>query len=167
MHVLSDSGLVALDGEEIIAAFLLHHDASRFGLGIERIGCDQATIQIDSAEHGLDGGNFVGSLGHRFGAKPASLRDGIGAGDFDALAVEQFLAVDRNLIADGSPLGLKLQVGPITLAGARSPLADHEQGTVIANLQHLSHVGSRFVSGLFGALGPVWPLLLAKAAKSR
>jgi hypothetical protein len=67
----------------------------------------------------------------------------------------------RNAVADGNPLGLRVQVGPLVLTGASSPLASHEQGTVIANLEHVSHVGSHFVSGLFHALGPAWPVLLA------
>ena len=67
----------------------------------------------------------------------------------------------RNAIADGNPLGLHLQVGPVGLAGASSPLASHEQGTVIANLEHFSRVGSHFASGLFHSLGPAWPLLVA------
>jgi hypothetical protein len=69
----------------------------------------------------------------------------------------------RNAVVDGNPLGLRLQVGPLVLPGAKSPLASHQQGTVIANLQHVSDVGSHFVSGLFHALGPAWPVLLALA----
>ena len=73
-HVLLDSGLIAFDGEEVIAAFFLHDNARGFALSVERIGRDEAALQLDAAEHGLDGGNFVGALGHRFRTEPSVLR---------------------------------------------------------------------------------------------
>ncbi len=67
----------------------------------------------------------------------------------------------RNLIAMGNPLGQRLHIGPVTLAGPLSPLESASQQTVISELGHLSLWGSRFAPGLSHALGPLWPLVLA------
>lgn len=67
----------------------------------------------------------------------------------------------RNTIAVGSPVGLQLHVGPLTLPGPTSPLESASQQTVFSELSHLSLWGSRFAPGLDHALGPLWPLVLA------
>jgi len=66
----------------------------------------------------------------------------------------------RNAIAVGNPLGLAMHLGPLQLAGPRSPLASASQQTVISEISHLSLWGSRFAPGLDHALGPLWPLVL-------
>jgi len=66
----------------------------------------------------------------------------------------------HDLIETGNPLGLRLHLGPVTLPGPRSPLAEALQQTVISQISHLSLWGSRFAPGLHHAIGPLWPLVL-------
>lgn len=66
----------------------------------------------------------------------------------------------HDLIEIGNPLGLELHLGPLTLPGPQSPLANALQETVISQVSHLSLWGSRFAPGLNHAIGPLWPLLL-------
>jgi hypothetical protein len=66
----------------------------------------------------------------------------------------------RDLIAVGNPIGVQTRLGPITLPGPQSPLANASQQTVISEVSHLSLWGSRFAPGLDHALGPLWPLAL-------
>ena len=66
----------------------------------------------------------------------------------------------QDLIEVGNPLGLRLHLGPITLPGPTSPLANALQQTVISQVGHLSLWGSRFIPGLNHALGVLWPLVL-------
>ncbi|MHB8243292.1 MAG: hypothetical protein ACYDHN_15055 [Solirubrobacteraceae bacterium] len=66
----------------------------------------------------------------------------------------------HDLIEIGNPLGLRLHLGPLTLPGPKSPLAEALQETVISQVSHLSLWGSRFAPGLNHAIGPLWPLLL-------
>jgi hypothetical protein len=66
----------------------------------------------------------------------------------------------RDALYVGNPIGQRLQIGPLVLAGPRSALAAEQQGTVLANLKHLSLWGSRFAPGLSHALGVLWPLVL-------
>ncbi len=66
----------------------------------------------------------------------------------------------RNALDVGNPIGQRLQIGPLVLAGPRSALAAEQQGTVLANIKHLSLWGSRFVPGLAHALGFLWPVVL-------
>ena len=65
---------------------------------MQGVGGDQRTLQWDPAEQFLDGGDLVGAFGHGFGAKPASVAHRVGAGNLQALAVEQFLAVNGHLV---------------------------------------------------------------------
>ena len=44
----------------------------------------------------------------------------------------------HNLILIGNPLGTRLQVGPLTLPGPRSPLAASSQRTLLSQLRRLS-----------------------------
>jgi len=67
----------------------------------------------------------------------------------------------RDLISVGNPLGLQLHVGPLTLPGPPSPLANALQETVISQISNLSLWSSRFAPGLNHAVGPLWPLVLA------
>ncbi len=67
----------------------------------------------------------------------------------------------RDALDVGNPIGQRLQIGPLVINGPRSALATEQQGTVLANLKHLSLWGSRFVPGLSHALGVLWPLVLA------
>jgi hypothetical protein len=67
----------------------------------------------------------------------------------------------RDLIRVGNPLGLQLHVGPLTLPGPPSPLANALQETVISQISNLSLWSSRFAPGLNHAVGPLWPLVLA------
>jgi hypothetical protein len=69
----------------------------------------------------------------------------------------------RNALDVGNPLGQRLQIGPLAIPGPRSVLAAEQQGTVVANLRHLSLWGSRFVPGLAHALGALWPAILVGA----
>jgi len=41
LRVGGDAGLIAFDGEQIITAFFLYHNARGLGLGVERVGGDQ------------------------------------------------------------------------------------------------------------------------------
>jgi hypothetical protein len=66
----------------------------------------------------------------------------------------------QDLIEVGNPLGLRLHLGPITLPGPNSPLANALQQTVISQVGHLSLWGSRFIPGLNHSLGVLWPLVL-------
>jgi hypothetical protein len=66
----------------------------------------------------------------------------------------------HDLIEVGNPLGLQLHLGPLTLRGPQSPLANALQETVISQVSHLSLWGSRFVPGLNNAIGPLWPVVL-------
>ncbi|MDQ6807198.1 MAG: hypothetical protein M3065_20105 [Actinomycetota bacterium] len=66
----------------------------------------------------------------------------------------------RNALAVGNPFGQRLQIGPLVIPGPRSVLAAEQQGTVLANIKHLSLWGSRFAPGLSHALGALWPLVL-------
>src|ERR1051326_9186630 len=100
-HIFFHSGLVAFDREEIVASFVLHDDARGFRLGVEGVGGDQRAVQLHLLEDPLHGGDFVGIFLHRRRAQPASVRDGVSAGDFETLAVKQLLAIDRNLVALG------------------------------------------------------------------
>ena len=67
----------------------------------------------------------------------------------------------RDLIDTGSPLGLSLQIGPLHLPGAASPISNASKQSVGNVISHTSLWSSRFVPGLTHALGPLWPLLLA------
>jgi hypothetical protein len=66
----------------------------------------------------------------------------------------------RAVIDAGNPLGVRTHIGPLTLPGPVSPLANATQQTVSSELGHLSLWGSRFAPGLYHALGPLWPLVL-------
>jgi hypothetical protein len=66
----------------------------------------------------------------------------------------------RDLLAVGNPVGLRMHLGPLTLPGPSSALANASQQTVFSELQHFSLWGSRFAPGLAHALGPLWPLVL-------
>ena len=66
----------------------------------------------------------------------------------------------RALIHTGNPLGIRSTIGPITLPGPRSPLADAAQQTVLSQISHVSLWGTRFVPGLSHALGVLWPVIL-------
>ena len=69
----------------------------------------------------------------------------------------------RNIVRVGNPLGTRVHLGPLTLPGPRSPLADGSQQTVISQVRHLSLWGSRFLPGLTHMFGVLWPALLAAA----
>jgi hypothetical protein len=69
----------------------------------------------------------------------------------------------RAVLHTGNPLGLRQDLGPLHLPGARSPLAEATQQTVFSEIRHLSLWGTRFVPGLAHAFGPLWPLILVAA----
>jgi hypothetical protein len=66
----------------------------------------------------------------------------------------------RDLIATGSPIGLPVHLGPLTLAGPVSQLGHSVSGSVLSELGHTSLWGSRFAPGLAHALSPTWPVLV-------
>jgi hypothetical protein len=66
----------------------------------------------------------------------------------------------RALVAVGNPLGLRMHLGPLTLPGPVSPLANAQQQTVASEIGHLSLWASRFAPALSHTLGPLWPLVL-------
>jgi hypothetical protein len=66
----------------------------------------------------------------------------------------------RNLIKVGNPLGLQLHLGPVTLPGPVSPLANALQETVISEITHGALWSSRIAPGFHHAFGPQWPLVL-------
>src|SRR5581483_11729387 len=100
-HVASHTGLIAFDGEQIIPALFLHHDARGLGLGIKSVSGNQRAIQVHSFEQALYCRDLVGTLDYWFGAQPASALNRVGADNLRSLAIEQFLAVGRNLVAFG------------------------------------------------------------------
>jgi hypothetical protein len=104
LHVFLDAFLVALDGQQVVATSFLHNDSCRFGLGVEGVGRHQRAFNFGPAEQGLHGGDFIGAFRDQLGTEPAPLLDGVGAGDLQAPAVEQLLAVHRHLIAVGIAL---------------------------------------------------------------
>jgi hypothetical protein len=66
----------------------------------------------------------------------------------------------RNVIEVGNPLGVKLHLGPVTLPGPVSPLANALRETVLSEMTRGALWSSRIVPGLSHAIGPLWPLLL-------
>ena len=66
----------------------------------------------------------------------------------------------RAAIHTGNPFGIRSTIGPITLPGPRSPLAEASQQTVISQLSHAGLWSSRFAPGLAHSLGVLWPILL-------
>lgn len=66
----------------------------------------------------------------------------------------------RNIIKVGSPLGLQLHLGPLTMPGLVSPLAIALRETVISEMTHSELWSSRIMPGLGHAIGPLWPLVL-------
>lgn len=70
----------------------------------------------------------------------------------------------RATVDTGSPLGLRVHIGPIVLPGPSSPLANAASQTVISALGKPHLWGSRLAAGLNYALGPLWPVLVLGAA---
>lgn len=66
----------------------------------------------------------------------------------------------RATIHTGNPLGIRSSLGPITLPGPASPLADASQQTVISQLAHTDLWLSRFAPGLAHAFGVLWPVVV-------
>jgi hypothetical protein len=66
----------------------------------------------------------------------------------------------RAAIHTGNPLGIQQTLGPLHLPGTYSPLANAQSQSVFSELTHLALWGSRFIPGLAGAFGPLWPVLL-------
>jgi hypothetical protein len=66
----------------------------------------------------------------------------------------------RNLLVSGTPLGLRVTLGPIALPGASSVLAAGSQQTIVSQLRNLHLIGSRFIPGLDDGLGPLWSVIL-------
>ena len=93
-HGVGHALLIAFDGEEVVGPAFLNDDPRRFGLGVQSVGGDEGTLDGGAAQEFLGGRDFVGAFGHGLAAQPAAALDGIGADDFQALAVEQFLTVD-------------------------------------------------------------------------
>jgi hypothetical protein len=70
----------------------------------------------------------------------------------------------RATLDTGNPLGLRVHIGPLVLAGPNSPLANSASQTVISALGKPHLWGSRLAPGLNYAIGPLWPLLVLAAA---
>jgi hypothetical protein len=50
LHGLGTPGLIAFDGEEVVVALLLHHDAGRLGLRVQGVGGDQRALKVGPFE---------------------------------------------------------------------------------------------------------------------
>ncbi len=66
----------------------------------------------------------------------------------------------RALVVVGNPVGLRMHLGPVTLPGPSSPLANSQQQTVASEIGHLSLWASRFAPALYHTLGPLFGLIL-------
>jgi hypothetical protein len=61
LQILGHAGLIALDGQEEVAAPLLHDNASGLGLRVQGIGSDQRAFQLGAAQQVLRGRDFIGA----------------------------------------------------------------------------------------------------------
>jgi hypothetical protein len=60
LDVLSQRGLVVLDGQQVVGAVLQHQCARGLGLGVQGVEADFATVQIEFPEELAGHGDFVG-----------------------------------------------------------------------------------------------------------
>ena len=88
-----ECGLLAFDKEGEVSPAFLHDGVGGFDLAVERVHQSDDAVQLQAAQQGFGGGNFVALVGHRFDAQNAPAVRIAGADQLGALAAAQGFAI--------------------------------------------------------------------------